>query len=233
MANTVSDVVNWAYQYNLACAKLTSAQSAASSSATRSEDITKAQATFNSTMKSLVPTDAQSSVQFQYFDALTAYNSALGAATTEKERQAAMTSLYTTLSGITLPSNTTTLESLSSDAATARQTLLSNANAKASAAGSSWVSATASSAKLLNAKTSEMTESVKAALAKLGVDTSNITAPTVSNETASSYLAGAATALAGGSGADIMNAALTGYLLATQSASTSSDSSSTTSSTTT
>ena len=34
-----NDVVNWAYQYSLASAKLSSAQANASSSATRSKDI--------------------------------------------------------------------------------------------------------------------------------------------------------------------------------------------------
>jgi|GEM_PF-1092366 len=214
MATTVSDAVNWAYQYNLACGKLTAAQSAASSSSSRSEDIAAAQATFNATMKSLVPEEAQSSVQFQYFDAMTAYNSALAAADTATEREAALTSLYTTLSEVTLPTDTTTLDSLTSDAATAWKTMLSNANAMATSAGSSWLSATASGASLLNAQASEMTESIKTALASLGVDTSAITAPTISDAAASGYFAGAASAVTGGSSGDIMNAALVGYLLA-------------------
>ena len=102
-----SEVVNWAYQYNLACAKLTSAQNGASSSATRSKDITTAQASFNATMKSLVPEEAQTSVQFQYFDAYSSYNVALASASTEKERQAATDSLLTTLGEVTIPTATT------------------------------------------------------------------------------------------------------------------------------
>ena len=110
MATTINttEVANWAYQYNLASAKLTSAQNAASSSASRREDIATAQATFNATMKSLVPEEAQTSVQFQYFDAYSSYNVALAGASTEKERQAATDSLLTTLGEVTIPTSTTT-----------------------------------------------------------------------------------------------------------------------------
>ena len=134
MATSIAtdDVVNWAYQYSLASAKLSSAQANASSSATRSKDIAEAQASFNATMKSLVPSDVQSSVQFQYFDAYTAYNTALAGAETEEERQQALSELYDTLGGLTLPTATSsTLDSLFTDTMNTQKTNLSNAAAGA------------------------------------------------------------------------------------------------------
>ncbi len=222
MATTITspntnDVVNWAYKYSLACAKLTSAENAASSSATRSKDIALAKADFNSTMKSLVPTDVQSSVQFQYMDALTQYNTNMAAANTEKERQAAMTTLYTTLEGITMPSATSTTLS---DLAAANQATVSNAAANiksmASNAGSSWLSTVASGANTLNSQAATLTDSIKTALAKVGVDTSNITTPTISTASASAFAAASASAASGGSSGSLMNAALIGYLVAEQ-----------------
>ena len=211
------DVVNWAYKYSLACAKLTAAENAASSSATRSADIASAKADFNATMKSLVPTEVQTSVQFQYMDALTEYNTNMASATTEKERQAAMTTLYSTLEGITMPTATyTTLE----DLATANQTAVSNAAANirsmVSNAGSAWLSAVASGASILNTQASSLTESIKTALAQVGVDTSNITTPTITTTAASTFAAASASATTGGSAGSILSAALIGYLVAEQ-----------------
>jgi len=222
MATTITspntnDVVNWAYKYSLACAKLTSAENAASSSATRSADIATAKADFNATMKSLVPTDVQTSVQFQYMDALTQYNTNMASATAEKERQAAMTTLYSTLEGITMPSATSTTLA---DLATANQTAVSNAAANiksmVSNAGSAWLSAVASGANLLNTQASSLTESIKTALAQVGVDTSNITTPTITTTAASTFAAASASATTGGSAGSILSAALIGYLVAEQ-----------------
>lgn len=168
MATSINtkEVVNWAYQYNLACAKLTSAQNAASSSATRSKDITTAQASFNATMKSLVPAEAQGSVQFQYFDAYSSYNVALGSATTEKQRQAATNSLLTTLGKVTVPTSTAT----TADAQTTSQST--------AAADATTVQPTAAATAAFAATTT--------------------------------------TAAAGGAPGTILNAALIGYLVASQ-----------------
>ncbi len=222
MATTITspntnDVVNWAYKYSLACAKLTSAENAASSSATRSKDIATAKADFNATMKSLVPTDVQTSVQFQYMDALTQYNTDMASATTEKGRQAAQTTLYSTLSNITMPSATSTTLA---DLATANQTAASNAAANiksmVSNAGSAWLSAVASGANLLHTQAASLTESIKTALAQVGVDTSNITTPTLSTTASSAFAASSASATTGGSAGSILSAALIGYLVAEQ-----------------
>jgi hypothetical protein len=233
MATTITspntnDVVNWAYQYSLACAKLSAAESAATSSATRKVDTAAAKASFNATMKSLVPTDVQSSVQFQYMDALTAYNTDMAAATNEAGRQAAMTNLYTALGNITMPSATsTTLDSLVSDTLSAQKTNLSNAAADlaamlsdassmASNAGTAWLSAVASGANTLNSKASSLTESTIALLSQLGLDTSGVSTPTISTEAASTFAAASAAAATGGSSGAILNAALAGYLVANQ-----------------
>lgn len=222
MATTITspntnDVVNWAYKYSLACAKLTSAENAASSSATRSKDIATAKADFNATMKSLVPTDVQTSVQFQYMDALTQYNTDMASATTEKGRQAAQTTLYSTLSNITMPSATSTTLA---DLAIANQTAASNAAANiksmVSNAGSAWLSAVASGANLLNTQAASLTESIKTALAQVGVDTSNITTPTLTTTASSTFAAASASAATGGSAGSILSAALIGYLVAEQ-----------------
>ena len=171
MATSVntSDVVNWAYQYSLASMKLSTAQSAASSSATRRSDIATAQADFNATMKSLVPEEAQTSVQFQYFDAYTNYNTALAAADSETERQAAMDSLITELGGITMPTPTSaTLDDLVTDTLAAQKANLSNAAASikamaasaatmASNASAAWNTAVTSGANALNSKATELT----------------------------------------------------------------------------
>ncbi|WP_029460928.1 hypothetical protein [Solidesulfovibrio alcoholivorans] len=222
MATTITspntnDVVNWAYKYSLACGKLTAAENAASSSATRRKDIATAKADFNATMKSLVPTDAQTSVQFQYMDALTQYNTNMASATTEKGRQAAMTTLYSTLEGITMPSATSTTLA---DLATANQTAVSNAAANiksmVSNAGSAWLSAVASGANILNTQASSITESIKTALAQVGADTSNITTPTITTTASSAFAAASASATTGGSAGSILSAALIGYLVAEQ-----------------
>lgn len=238
MATTITspntnDVVNWAYKYSLACAKLNASESAASSSATRSEDIATAKADFNATMKSLVPSSVQTSVQFQYMDALTAYNTELAAADTEKERQTALTNLYSTLGNLTIPSATsTTLEQLGTDTLTAQKTNLSNAAASiksmlasaatmASNASSAWLSSVASGANILNTQGASATDSLKSLLTSLGLDTSGITAPTVSTQASSSFAAGSGTAVAKGTPGTIMNAALIGYLVANEAANTS------------
>lgn len=220
MATTITspntnDVVNWAYQYTLACSKLTAAENAASSSATRSVDIAAAKTSFNATMKSLVPTSVQTSVQFQYFDALTAYNSDMAAATTETQRQAATTNLNTALGKITMPSATSTTLA---DLATANQAQMSNAAANiksmVSNAGSSWLTAMASGASSLNSKTASATTELKSMLAKLGMDTSSITTPTVSTSSTSTFAAASAAAATGGTAGSILSAALIGYLVA-------------------
>ena len=235
MATSINtnDVVNWAYQYTLASAKLTTAQSAASSSATRRSDIATAQADFNATMKSLVPTEAQTSVQFQYFDAYTNYNTALGGASSEKERQAAMDGLLTELSGITIPSATSsTLDALATDTLNAQKTNLSNAAAgvkamaasaakMASNASATWNAAIASGASALNSKAASMTDSLKTLLASMGLDTSTITTPTVSVPPTSAFAAGSATAAASGTPGTILNAALIGFLTASEAANSS------------
>ncbi len=223
-----NDVVNWAYQYSLASAKLSSAQANASSSATRSKDIATAQASFNATMKSLVPSDVQSSVQFQYFDAYTNYNTALAGASTEKERQAALDGLYSELSGLTLPTATSsTLDGLFTDTMNTQKTNISNAAASvntmlasaakmASNASSAWMSAITSGANALNAKAASLTDSMKSLMTSLGLDTSGITAPTVSTTPTSAFAAGSATAAANGMPGSILNSALIGYLVANQ-----------------
>ena len=227
-----SDVVNWAYQYTLASAKLTSAQNAASSSATRSKDIATAQATFNTTMKSLVPAAAQTSVQFQYFDAYSSYNVALASATTEKGRQAATDSLLTTLSGITMPTPTSsTLDALATDTLAAQKTNLSNAAASvktmlasaaamASNASAAWTAAVTSGANALNSKGASLTESLKTMMTSLGLDTSSVTTPTVSVSPTSAFAAATATSAAGGTPGTILNAALIGYLAASEATNT-------------
>ena len=230
-----NDVVNWAYQYSLASAKLSSAQANASSSATRSKDIAEAQASFNATMKSLVPEEVQSSVQFQYFDAYTNYNTALAGATTETERQEALEGLYSELSGLKLPTATSsTLDGLFTDTMNTQKTNLSNAAAgvksmlasaakMASNASSAWMSAITSGANALNAKAASLTDSMKTLMTSLGLDTSGVTAPTVSITPTSAFAAGSATAAANGTPGSILNSALIGYLVANQA--TTSDSS--------
>ena len=234
MATSVntSDVVNWAYQYSLASMKLSTAQSAASSSATRREDIATAQADFNATMKSLVPEAAQTSVQFQYFDAYTNYNTALAAADSETERQAAMDGLITELGGITMPTPTSaTLDALVTDTLAAQKTNLSNAAASikamaasaakmASNASAAWNSKIASGANTLNSKGTELTDSLKTLLASMGLDTSNITTPTVTVPPTSAFAAGSATAATNGTPGSIMSAALIGFLAASQATTT-------------
>ncbi|KHK03818.1 hypothetical protein [Desulfovibrio sp. TomC] len=235
MATSVntSDVVNWAYQYSLASAKLSTAQSAASSSATRRSDIATAQADFNATMKSLVPAAAQSSVQFQYFDAYTNYNTALAGASSEKERQAAMNGLLTELSGITLPTPTSsTLDALVTDTLSAQKTNLSNAAAgvkamaasaakMASNASAAWNAAIASSASALNSQATSMTDSLKNLFASMGLDASTITTPTASVSPTSAFAAGSATAATSGTPGTILNAALIGFLTASEAANSS------------
>lgn len=230
MATTITspntnDVVNWAYQYTLACNKLTAAQNEASYSATRSEDIAAAKADFNATMKSLVPEEAQTSVQFQYMDALTAYQAEMGAADSYAERAAASRNLTEALSAITLPDATsTTLE----DLATANKTQVSNALANiksmASNAGTAWLEAAASGASALDAKSATATESLKTLLESLGMDTADVTTPTYSTKAVSTFAAASAAAATNGTPGSIMNAALIGYLVADQAA-TSSDTS--------
>jgi hypothetical protein len=215
MATTITspntnDVVNWAYKYSLACAKLSAAESAASSSATRSADIATAKASFNATMKSLVPTEVQSSVQFQYMDALTAYNTEMASADTEAKRQAAMTNLYSTLEGITMPSATSsTLSSLASNAAAQISAAIASNSAMVSNASSAWLSAVASGANTLNSAATSL-------FTKLGLDTSTV--PTITTKAASAFAAASASATTGGSSGSIMNAALIGYLVAEQAA---------------
>lgn len=223
-----NDVVNWAYQYSLASAKLSSAQANASSSATRSKDIATAQASFNATMKSLVPSSVQSSVQFQYFDAYTNYNTALAGASTEKERQAALDSLYSELSGLTLPTATSsTLDGLFTDTMNTQKANISNAAAgvksmlasaakMASNASAAWMSAIASGANALNAKAGSLTDSLKTLMTSLGLDASGVTAPAVSTTPTSAFAAGSATAAANGTPGSILNSALIGYLVANQ-----------------
>lgn len=226
MATTITspntnDVVNWAYQYSLACAKLSSSESAASSSATRKADIATAKADFNATMKSLVPTSVQSSVQFQYMDALTTYNTEMASADTEAKRQAAMSNLYTTLSGITMPSATsTTLSSLASNAAAQISSAIASNSAMVSNATSAWLSAVASGASLLNSKAAGLTESLTTMLTQMGLDASNITTPTITTTAASAFAAGSGSAVTGGLSGSIMNAALIGYMVAEQAATT-------------
>jgi hypothetical protein len=227
-AINTKDVVNWAYQYNLASAKLVSAQSAASSSATRSKDIATAQADFNATMKSLVPAEAQSSIQFQYFDAYTKYNTALAGATTEKGRQAALTSLYKDLSGLTLPTATSaTLDALSTDTINAQKANISNAAAgiksmvtsaakMASNASAAWLSSVTSGAGSLNSAATSLTDTLKTMMTSLGLDTSTVTTPTVGVTPTSAFAAGSATAATNGTPGSILNAALIGYLVANQ-----------------
>lgn len=221
-----SDVVNWAYKYSLASAKLATAQSAASSSATRSKDIATAQADFNATMKSLVPASAQSSVQFQYFDAYTNYNTALAGATTEKERQAAMDSLLTELGGITMPTPTSsTLGALTTDTLAAQKTNLSNAAASmksmasnasaslksmASNASAAWNAALASGANALN--------SLSAQLASMGLGTA---AASATLPTASPFAAATAASAEDGAPGSLLSAALIGFLAASQATDTS------------
>ncbi|MHC1790352.1 hypothetical protein [Solidesulfovibrio sp.] len=234
MATSVntSDVVNWAYKYSLASMKLSTSQSAASSSATRREDIATAQADFNATMKSLVPEAAQTSVQFQYFDAYTNYNTALAAADSEKERQEAMDGLIEELGGITMPTPTSaTLDGLVTDTLNAQRTNLSNAAAgikamaasaakMASNASAAWLTAVTSGANALNSATAGLTDSLKTLLASMGLDTSGITAPAVTVPPTSAFAAGTATAAVSGTPGSIMSAALIGYLAASQTTAT-------------
>ncbi|EHJ47921.1 hypothetical protein DFW101_1915 [Solidesulfovibrio carbinoliphilus subsp. oakridgensis] len=215
---TTSDVANWAYQYSLACAKLTSAQNKASSSATRSADITTAQADFNATMKSLVPAEAQSSVQFQYFDALTAYNTNLGAATSQAQRQAATDSLNTALGGITVPATTTTLADVAAANAAQAASAAADLKAMASNAGAAWVSDMAGRAHSFNAASAATTAALASRLSSLGLDPSGLTAPAVSVAATSAFTAATAAAATGGSAGSIMNAALVGSILAEQAA---------------
>ncbi|WP_428566008.1 MAG: hypothetical protein ACP59X_05635 [Solidesulfovibrio sp. DCME] len=212
MATSIStdSVVNWAYQYSLACAKLSSAESAASSSATRSEDIAAAKASFNATMKSLVPTEVQDSVQFQYMDALTAYNTEMAAADTQAERQAAMTNLYSTLEGITMPTATaSTLDSLASNAAAQISAAIASNSAMVSNASSAWLSAVTSGANSLNSAATSL-------YTQLGLDTA--TMPTITTKASSAFAAASGSAAAGGTTGSILNAALIGYLVAEQAA---------------
>ncbi|EFL49803.1 conserved hypothetical protein [Solidesulfovibrio fructosivorans JJ]] len=203
---STSDVVNWAYQYSLACAKLTSAQSAASSSSNRRADIATAQADFNNTMISLLPTDVQSSVQVQYMQAYTSYNTAMASTTSEAGRQAAMASLYDTLSGITLPTASNATINISN--------AMANIASMASNAGTAWLAAVASGANIMNTQAASYTESLKTMLSNAGMDTSGITSPTISTQAASTFAAASAAAATGGTSGAILNAALVGYILA-------------------
>ncbi|MFU2208988.1 hypothetical protein [Solidesulfovibrio sp. C21] len=205
---STSDVVNWAYQYSLACAKLTSAENAASSSSNRRAGIATAKADFNNTMISLLPTDAQSSVQVQYMQAYTSYNTAMASTTSEAGRQAAMTSLYDTLSGITLPTATV------SNAMIEISNAMANIASMASNAGTAWLAAVASGANILNTQAASYTESLKTMLSNAGLDTSGITSPTISTQAASTFAAASAAAATGGTSGAILNAALVGYILA-------------------
>ncbi|UJX39343.1 hypothetical protein K9F62_11445 [Desulfovibrio sp. JY] len=205
---STSDVVNWAYQYSLACAKLTSAENAASSSSNRRAGIATAKADFNNTMISLLPTDAQSSVQVQYMKAYTSYNTAMASTTSEAGRQAAMTSLYDTLSGITLPTATV------SNAMIEISNAMANIASMASNAGTAWLAAVASGANILNTQAASYTESLKTMLSNAGLDTSGITSPTISTQAASTFAAASAAAATGGTPGAILNAALVGYILA-------------------
>lgn len=205
---STSDVVNWAYQYSLACAKLTSAENAASSSSNRRADIATAKADFNNTMISLLPADAQSSVQVQYMQAYTSYNTAMASTTSEAGRQAAMTSLYDTLSGITLPTATV------SNAMIEISNAMANIASMASNAGAAWLAAVASGANILNTQAASYTESLKTMLSNAGMDTSGITSPTISTQAASTFAAASAAAATGGTPGAILNAALVGYILA-------------------
>lgn len=205
---STSDVVNWAYQYSLACAKLTSAENAASSSSNRRADIATAKADFNNTMISLLPADAQSSVQVQYMQAYTSYNTAMASTTSEAGRQAAMTSLYDTLSGITLPTATV------SNAMIEISNAMANIASMASNAGTAWLAAVASGANILNTQAASYTESLKTMLSNAGLDTSGITSPTISTQAASTFAAASAAAATGGTPGAILNAALVGYILA-------------------
>ncbi|MGE4536906.1 MAG: hypothetical protein AB7D37_07495 [Desulfovibrio sp.] len=211
---STSDVVNWAYQYSLACAKLTSAENAASSSSNRRADIATAKADFNNTMISLLPADAQSSVQVQYMQAYMSYNTAMASTTSEAGRQAAMTSLYDTLSGITLPTTTTTLSELASNARIEMSNAMANIASMASNAGTAWLAAVASGANILNTQAASYTESLKTMLSNAGLDTSGITSPTISTQAASTFAAASAAAATGGTPGAILNAALVGYILA-------------------
>lgn len=201
-------VTTWAYQYTLACMKLTNAENAATSSSSPSEDIATAKTNFATTMESLLPTTATSSVQFEYYNALTTYNTDMAAADTSAKKSTALDTLYTTLSTITQPTATSsTLSQLAADTLALQKTNLSNAKI-------TWNTAVASSANLFNTNASNATGALKSYLASFGVDTSGITAPTYSNASISAYAAGALAAANNGTPGEIMNAALYGYMVA-------------------
>jgi hypothetical protein len=171
-------------------------------------------------MKSLVPAEAQSSVQFQYFDVLTAYNAELGAATSEAQRQAATDNLNTALGGITVPATSTTLADVAAANEAQAASTAAELKAKASNAGAAWTAAMADKAHTFNAQSAASTAELAATLSSLGLDTSNLTAPSVSVRATSAMTAATASAATGGSSGSIMNAALVGYILAEQAAPT-------------
>ena len=201
-------VTTWAYQYTLACMKLNNAENTARSSSTPSQDIATAKSDFATTMKSILPSTATSSVQFEYYDALTTYNTDMAAADTSAKKSTALDTLYTTLSTITQPTATSsTLDQLAADTLAQQKANLSNAKA-------TWNTGVASSAKFFNTMASNATGALKSYLSSFGIDTSGITSPTYSNASISAYAAGALAAANNGTPAEIMNASLFGYMVA-------------------
>jgi hypothetical protein len=195
MATTT--VENWAYQYTLACAKLTNSLNTAGTSNSRNTDIATAKTAFNDTMTSLLPDSVTSSTQYQYYDALKTYNTSMATADTSTKRWAALDSLYTTLSGITVPASTITVTS-----------------------GATWNQCVASSANIINTISANATTNLKTVLSNAGMDTSSITTPTYSDASVSAYLAGLFAASSGVAPTEYMNATLMGYLIANGTTST-------------
>jgi len=96
----VETAYEWAWNYSLATAKMLNSMNAAETSGSRS-DKTTAMDTFAETMKGMLPEDAVSSPQFQYFSAVNTLNNTLYSATSAADKQSAMDAFYSSLDSIT------------------------------------------------------------------------------------------------------------------------------------
>lgn len=95
----VESAYEFGWQYSLATAKMLNSVKAADQSGSKADRAT-AMNTFSETMKGMIPDEAQSSPQFQYFSALDKLNNALYAAGSNSEKQSAMDAFYSSLDSL-------------------------------------------------------------------------------------------------------------------------------------
>jgi len=96
----VESAYEFGWQYSLATAKMLNSVKAADQSGSKTDKAT-AMNTFAETMSGMIPEEAQSSPQFQYFTALNTLNNALYAAGSNSDKQTAMDTFYSTLDSLT------------------------------------------------------------------------------------------------------------------------------------